>query len=89
MAAEWAGLVSSHAKPASGGILLESHFRWLGERGNSLGSLQVPWNRTHRGQGFSWFSKALGFLGNGSIFVNVCGYNVLCSSEGQGDFHLR
>ncbi|GFU06484.1 hypothetical protein TNCV_351381 [Trichonephila clavipes] len=29
------------------------------------------------------------FLGHGSIFVNVCEDNVLCSSEGHEDFRLR
>ncbi|GFY33266.1 hypothetical protein TNCV_1241161 [Trichonephila clavipes] len=28
------------------------------------------------------------FFCHGSIFVNVCGDDVLCSSEGQGDFRL-
>ncbi|GFT22519.1 uncharacterized protein TNCV_3274741 [Trichonephila clavipes] len=34
------------------------------------------------------FPKPFVFLGLGSIFVNVCGDNVLCSSEGQRDFRL-
>ncbi|GFW31131.1 hypothetical protein TNCV_2577131 [Trichonephila clavipes] len=29
------------------------------------------------------------FWGHGSTFLNVCGYKVICSSEGQGDFQLR
>ncbi|GFW41534.1 hypothetical protein TNCV_4034511 [Trichonephila clavipes] len=33
--------------------------------------------------------KALGFLDLGSTFVNVCGYNAICSSEGQGDSRLK
>ncbi|GFX27590.1 hypothetical protein TNCV_4996451 [Trichonephila clavipes] len=37
---------------------------------------------------FPWLSKTLRFLGHGSIFVNVCGDNAPCSSEGQGDFRL-
>ncbi|GFX88483.1 uncharacterized protein TNCV_2279511 [Trichonephila clavipes] len=36
-----------------------------------------------------WLSKALGFLGHDSIFVNKCGNNDLCSSDGEGDFRLR
>ncbi|GFT89349.1 hypothetical protein TNCV_4386421 [Trichonephila clavipes] len=35
------------------------------------------------------FPKLVVFLGHGSTFVNVCGYNVLCSSKGQGSFRLR
>ncbi|GFW62773.1 hypothetical protein TNCV_2625361 [Trichonephila clavipes] len=43
----------------------------------------------YSGQGFPWLSKALGVLGHGSKFINVCGYNALRSFEGQGDFPLR
>ncbi|GFX47602.1 hypothetical protein TNCV_3016211 [Trichonephila clavipes] len=65
------------------------HPFWHGRRakaGNSLGSLQVPRDWVHSGQSFSWLSKTLRFLG--SIFVNVCGDDALCSSEGQGDLQL-
>ncbi|GFU91378.1 hypothetical protein TNCV_2541461 [Trichonephila clavipes] len=33
---------------------------------------QVPWDRTYSGYCFPGLSKALGFLGRGSTFVNVC-----------------
>ncbi|GFS62160.1 zinc finger FYVE domain-containing protein 26 [Trichonephila clavipes] len=87
MAAEWAVLVSSQAKPVevytqkvmSGG---------LAKADNSLNSLQVPQDWTHSGQSFLWLFKTLGFLGHGSIFISECGNNALCSSEGQGDFRL-
>ncbi|GFU08461.1 hypothetical protein TNCV_2495531 [Trichonephila clavipes] len=35
------------------------------------------------------FPRLLAFWGHGSTFVKVCGYNALCSSEGQEDFQLR
>ncbi|GFY06636.1 hypothetical protein TNCV_3524921 [Trichonephila clavipes] len=57
--------------------------------GNSLGSLHVPRGRTHSGQGFPWFSKALGFLGHVSTFVNVFEYNAVYSFEGLEDIRLR
>ncbi|GFX86718.1 hypothetical protein TNCV_1409151 [Trichonephila clavipes] len=65
MAAEWAGLVSSHAK-----------------------SVEVPRDWAHSGQSFPWLSKTLRFSGYGSIFVNVCGDEALCSSEDQGNLRL-
>ncbi|GFT54689.1 hypothetical protein TNCV_4266861 [Trichonephila clavipes] len=34
------------------------------------------------------FPKLFVLLGHGNIFVNVCGDNALCSSEGQRDFLL-
>ncbi|GFY29004.1 hypothetical protein TNCV_4721321 [Trichonephila clavipes] len=40
------------------------------------------------GIGPPWLSKTLRFLGHGSIFVNVCGDDALCSAEGQGNFRL-
>ncbi|GFV59199.1 hypothetical protein TNCV_2339401 [Trichonephila clavipes] len=49
----------------------------------------MPRDKTYNGLGFPWFSKALGFLGHCSRFVNVCGNNALCFSEGQGDLRLR
>ncbi|GFW65788.1 hypothetical protein TNCV_586141 [Trichonephila clavipes] len=81
------GRTTEQAGQASGDILPKSHVRWLSKSGQH--SLQVPLGRTHNGQGFPLFFKALGFLGGGSIFVNVCGYNDLCSSEGEVDFPLR
>ncbi|GFW77733.1 transposable element Tcb1 transposase [Trichonephila clavipes] len=56
--------------------------------GNILGSLQVPRDWDHSGQSFPWLSRTLRFLGHGRIFNNVCGDNVLCSSEGQEDIKL-
>ncbi|GFW69531.1 hypothetical protein TNCV_488771 [Trichonephila clavipes] len=50
----------------------------------SLAVMPSEWS----GQSLPWLSKTLHFLGHGSIFVNVCGDNALCSSEGQGDFRL-
>ncbi|GFV66147.1 uncharacterized protein TNCV_2900731 [Trichonephila clavipes] len=35
-----------------------------------------------------WLFLTLRFFGHIIIFVNVCGDNVLCSSERQGDFRL-
>ncbi|GFY34625.1 hypothetical protein TNCV_1373161 [Trichonephila clavipes] len=43
----------------------------------------------YSGQGFPWLIKALCFWGHCNTFVNVCGYNALCSTEGQGGFRLR
>ncbi|GFX69069.1 hypothetical protein TNCV_4945691 [Trichonephila clavipes] len=86
MGTERVGLVSSQAKPAeifSRKVLFDD----LAKADNSLDYLQVLWDRTHSGQGFLWLFTAL-FCYGGS-FVNVCGYNTLCSSEGQGDFRLR
>ncbi|GFW28014.1 hypothetical protein TNCV_768941 [Trichonephila clavipes] len=75
---------------ASGGILPGSHVRWLGESGQWPRLSPDASGRTYNDQGFPWLSKALDFLGGrGSIFVNVCSYHTLCSSEGQGDFRLR
>ncbi|GFW83466.1 hypothetical protein TNCV_2512511 [Trichonephila clavipes] len=82
MAAEQPGQVS-------GGILPKRPVRWLGERGHSLGSLQVHRDKTHSGQGSAWLFKALGVFDHGNIFIKVCGYNALCSSDGQGDFQFR
>ncbi|GFW34502.1 hypothetical protein TNCV_501201 [Trichonephila clavipes] len=63
--AEWAGLVSSHAKP-----------------------VELPQDWAHSGQSFPWLSKTLRFWGHDSIFVNVRGYDALCSSEGPCNFRL-
>ncbi|GFU27973.1 hypothetical protein TNCV_3153281 [Trichonephila clavipes] len=35
------------------------------------------------------FPRLVLFLGHCRTFFSVCGYNALCSSEGQGDFRLR
>ncbi|GFW06042.1 hypothetical protein TNCV_4478361 [Trichonephila clavipes] len=48
----------------------------------------MPRDWAHSGQSFPWFSKTHRLLGHGNIFVNVCGDDVLCSSEGQGGFRL-
>ncbi|GFS84968.1 hypothetical protein TNCV_1305791 [Trichonephila clavipes] len=43
------------------------------------------------GSGRQWPEFPMAFqncLGHDSIFVNVCGDEVLCSSEGQGNFRL-
>ncbi|GFV34933.1 hypothetical protein TNCV_1452351 [Trichonephila clavipes] len=60
----------------------------LGMAAERAGLVRSQW-RTHSGQRFRWLSKALGFLGRGSSFANVCSYHTLCSSEGHGDFRLR
>ncbi|GFY04033.1 hypothetical protein TNCV_1198111 [Trichonephila clavipes] len=88
MAAEWARLVSSQVNPG-GGILPKSHVRWLGERGQQPQLSPGASRLDHSSRSFPWLSKALGFLGHGSIFVNECGNNSLCSAESQGDFRLR
>ncbi|GFW83219.1 hypothetical protein TNCV_2508591 [Trichonephila clavipes] len=88
MAAEWADLVSSQAKS----MMVYSQEVLFGGKANpvnGLGSLQVPWDRTHRGQDPPKLSKTLDFMCCGSKFVNVCGYHAFCSSEGQGDLRLR
>ncbi|GFX88633.1 gonadotropin-releasing hormone II receptor [Trichonephila clavipes] len=56
---------------------------------NGHGTYPVPGDRTHSGHSFPWPSKAFGFLGQGSMLVNVCGNNAVFSSEGQDDFRLR
>ncbi|PRD28555.1 UNVERIFIED_CONTAM: Serine/threonine-protein kinase BRSK2 [Trichonephila clavipes] len=35
---------------------------------------------------FHGFPKLFVFFSHGNIFVNICGYNVLCSFDGQGNF---
>ncbi|GFY11808.1 hypothetical protein TNCV_1530001 [Trichonephila clavipes] len=87
MAAEWAGLVSSQAKP----VELYSQKAMTSVKakaGNSLSSHQVPRDWTHIGQSFPRPSKALDFLGHDGIFVNECGNNAFCSFESLGDFQL-
>ncbi|GFU41154.1 hypothetical protein TNCV_3899661 [Trichonephila clavipes] len=80
MAAEWSGLVSSSAKP------VEVYSQKVMSSNYAKAGPKRDW--TYFGQSFSWLSKTLRFLGHGSIFVNVCEDNALCSSEGQGDFRL-
>ncbi|GFW79232.1 hypothetical protein TNCV_2476391 [Trichonephila clavipes] len=60
MAADWADLVSSHAK------LVEVYSQKVisGSKtkvGNTLGSLQVPWDETHSGYSFPGRSKTVRF----------------------------
>ncbi|GFX18575.1 hypothetical protein TNCV_3371481 [Trichonephila clavipes] len=55
---------------------------------NILGSLHMPRDWAQSGHSFPWLSKTLRSLGHGSIFVNVCGDDALCSSGGQGNFRL-
>ncbi|GFV44055.1 hypothetical protein TNCV_3571761 [Trichonephila clavipes] len=81
MSVEWAGLVSSHAKP------LEVYspkvmFCSLAKVGNSLDSLQVHRDWAHGDQSFPYLPKTFRFLGHDSIFVIARGADFLCSSEG-------
>ncbi|GFT69349.1 hypothetical protein TNCV_2142641 [Trichonephila clavipes] len=84
MAAEWTGLVSSQAKPVevySQKVMPGVMRKWATASALSrcLG-IEPTMARV---------SKDLSFLGHGSIFVNVCGNNTFCCSEGQRDFRLR
>ncbi|GFT21325.1 hypothetical protein TNCV_3816121 [Trichonephila clavipes] len=88
MAADWAGFVSSQAKPG-GDILPKSHVQWLGKSSQQPRLSSLSRDRTHSRLCFSWLSKALGFISHCSTFVSVCGNKALCSFKGQGDFRLR
>ncbi|GFV83832.1 hypothetical protein TNCV_387401 [Trichonephila clavipes] len=88
MVADWAGLVSIHAKPvevysqkvmsgssAKAGAIPSALSRYI-----AIGPTVA---RVSCG-----FPKLFVLLAHGSIFFTVCGVNALCSSEGQGDFRL-
>ncbi|GFX01895.1 hypothetical protein TNCV_370841 [Trichonephila clavipes] len=83
--AEQRDLASSQAKPMEV-YSQNAIFGGLAKVDDSLGSLQVSQDRTYSGHRLPWLSKSLGFLGQDSTFVNVCGCNALCSSESQGVF---
>ncbi|GFV51875.1 hypothetical protein TNCV_1322281 [Trichonephila clavipes] len=72
----------------SEGRLPKSHVQWLGES-KQQPRLSLRVSGLDPMTSFLWLSKTLFFGGHGSIFVNVCGNNALCSSEGEGYFRLR
>ncbi|GFV51887.1 hypothetical protein TNCV_1322401 [Trichonephila clavipes] len=76
------GMSSQQPGQASGGILPKSHAQWFGESGKQSQLFQCL-GIGPSDQSFPWLTKAVEFWGHGSMFVNECGNNTLCSFESK------
>ncbi|GFW40440.1 hypothetical protein TNCV_1019981 [Trichonephila clavipes] len=88
MVATRAGFVSNQVKQGIPPKVIQSECEKLDESGQkhrlspSASGSDPQWPR------FPMAFQGSCFLGHGSTFVNVCGCNAVCSSEGQRDFRL-